>query len=117
MARNNAPTAQELDKRVYFDERQSVDDGYGNTEGGFIQRFEVWAAIRSRGGSEAVTAARLEGRNQLGVYLRSTSQTRQIQSDWRMRVKSSGEEYAVKIVDALTDRDWVYLEVQSGVAA
>jgi len=117
MAPINAPTAQELHHRVFFDERPEVDDGYGNSEGGFQQRFEVWAAFRPRGGSEAVVAARLEGRNVLGVYVRSSSQTRQIQADWRMRDKHTGEIYAVKIVDAVTDRNWVYLEAQTGVAA
>ncbi|EPE99531.1 phage head completion protein [Rhizobium grahamii] len=117
MAPTNAPTAQELQHRVYFDERSGGDDGYGNSEGEFQERFEVWAAFRSRGGSEAVVAARLEGRNILGVYLRSTSQTRQIAADWRMRDKQSGETYAVKIVDAVTDRNWVYLEAQTGISA
>lgn len=117
MAPINAPTAQELSHRVFFDERGDVEDEYGNTQSGFVERFEVWAALRPRGGSEAVVAARLEGRNVLGVYLRSTSQTRQIEADWRMRDKRTGEEYAVKIVDAVTDRSWVYLEVQTGIAA
>ena len=117
MAPINAPTAQELSHRVFFDERGTVEDDYGNTQSDFVQRFEVWAAFRPRGGSEAVVAARLEGRNVLGVYVRSTSQTRQIQSDWRMRDKRTGESYAVRITDAVTDRDWVYLEVQTGTAA
>ena len=112
----NSPTAQELDRRVAFDERSAADDGYGNGEGDFAERFEVWVALRSRGGSEAVVAARLEGRNILGVYLRATLQTRQIKSDWRMRDLLNGDSYAVKIVDATTDRQWVYLEVQTGSA-
>lgn len=111
------PTAQELNRRVYFDARTVVDDGYGNTEGGFAEQFQVWAAFRSRGGSEAVVADRLEGRNTFGVYVRSSTQTRQIASDWRMRDKQTGNAFAVKIVDVLTDPKWVYLEVQTGVAA
>lgn len=113
----NSPTAQELSHRVSFASRSTVDDGYGNTEGGFEERFEVWAAFRPRGGSEAVVAARLEGRNILGVYLRSSTQTRQISSDWRMTDTRTGEVYAVTIVDAVTDRHWVYLEAQTGIAA
>lgn len=130
MAPSKTPTAQELKHWFAFDKRVEFDDGYGNTEGKFQEQFKVWAAVRSRGGSEAVVAARLEGRNLYGVYLRSSSQTRQIESDWQMRdVRNgawtgegddhvwSGPIYAVKIVDALTDPRWVYLEIQSGVSA
>ncbi|CDM56283.1 MULTISPECIES: head-tail adaptor protein [Rhizobium] len=111
------PTSGELQHRVAFDERTTVDDGYGNTEGGFAERFKSWAAFRPRGGSEAVVAARLEGRNILGVYLRSTAQTTQIKADWRMRDVRTGDVYAIRIVDAVSDRYWVYVEVQTGVAA
>jgi SPP1 family predicted phage head-tail adaptor len=113
----NSPTAQELQHRVSFAKRGSVSDGYGNTEGGFEDQFTVWAAFRPRGGSEAVVAARLEGRNILGVYVRSSDQTRQIESDWRMTDVRTGTVYAVKIVDAVTNRRFVYLEAQTGVAA
>jgi len=111
------PTASELQHRVAFDERVTLNDGLGNTEGAFAERFKVWAAFRSRGGSEAVVAARLEGRNILGVYLRSNAQTKQIGSDWQMRDIRTGDVYAVRIVDAVSDSYWVYLEAQTGVAA
>ncbi|WP_377299726.1 head-tail adaptor protein [Rhizobium sp. SGZ-381] len=101
---------------VAFDARQIVSDGLGNEEAQFVEQFRVRAAFRSKGGSEAVIAARLEGRNLLGVYVRSSPQTRQIKSNWRMRDVETGEIYAVKIVDAVTDRAWVYLEAQTGVA-
>jgi head-tail adaptor len=117
MALSNPPTSQELQHRVAFDERATIDDGAGNRRGIFQERFKHWAAFRSRGGSEAVVAARLEGRNILGVYLRSNAQTRAIENDWRMRDVRTGDTYAVKIVDAVTDRNWVYVEVQAGVAA
>ncbi|MBP0438424.1 head-tail adaptor protein [Tianweitania sediminis] len=114
----NSPTAGELRHRVAFDKRgASTGPDYGNEEGPFAEQFQVHAAFRSRGGSEAVVAARLEGRNVLGVYVRSSTQTRQIESDWQMRDVRTGERYAVKIVDAVTDRRWVYLEVSTGVAA
>lgn len=113
----NSPTAQELSHRVAFDDRQDVEDDYGNTQSGFVEQFKVSAAFLTKGGSEAVAAGRLEGRNVLGVYVRSSTQTRQIESDWRMRDLRTGSEYAVKIVDVVTDRRWVYLEVSTGIAA
>jgi head-tail adaptor len=117
MALSNPPTAQELQHRVAIDQRTTVDDGAGNRRGSFEERFKHWAAFRSRGGSEGVVAQRLEGKNVVGVYVRSNPQTRTIESDWRMRDVRTGQTYAVKIVDAVTDRNWVYIEVQTGVAA
>ncbi|WP_313760172.1 head-tail adaptor protein [Rhizobium sp.] len=110
------PSSGELQHRVAFDERTVINDGLGNTEGAFVERFKSWAAFRPRGGSEAVVAARMEGRNLLGVYVRSSAQTKRITSDWRMRDTRTGEAYAIRIVDAVSDRYWVYLEAQTGVA-
>ena len=107
----------DLQHLVSFAKRSNEDDGYGNSQGDFQDQFSVHAAFRSRGGSEAVVAARLEGRNILGVYLRSSAQTRQIASDWRMTDVRTGDIYAVKIADSVTDRKWVYLEVSNGIAA
>jgi len=107
-----------LRHRVAFDARPAVDDGYGNTVAGdFAERFQCRAEFRSRGGSEAVVAARLEGRNILGVYIRSSSETRQITTDWRMRDARLGAVYAINAVDSVTDPAWIYLTVESGVAA
>ncbi|TPJ76195.1 head-tail adaptor protein [Mesorhizobium sp. B2-6-3] len=112
------PSAGSLRHRVAFDARSAVDDGYGNTVAGdFAEKFQCRADLRSRGGSEAVLAARLEGRNIFGVYVRSSSQTRQITTDWRMRDARLGTVYAIDAVDSVTDPAWVYLTVESGVAA
>ncbi|MCF6111997.1 head-tail adaptor protein [Mesorhizobium muleiense] len=111
-------SAGSLRHRVAFDARSAADDGYGNTvSGDFEERFQTRAEFRSRGGSEAVIAARLEGRNILGVYVRSSSMTRQITADWRMRDARLGTVYAIKAADSVTDPAWVYLTVESGVAA
>lgn len=112
------PGAGELRHRLAFDSRTAIDDGFGNTEGagGWRERFKAWAALRPRGGSEAVVAARLEGRNLVGAYVHSTPSTRQITADWRVRVVRTGAEYAVIHVDTVTDPGWVYLDLRSGVA-
>lgn len=115
------PTAQELKHRVTFASRGIVDDGYGNeVAGDWEDRFTVWSALRAGGGSEAVVAARLEGRQVLNVYVRASTQTRQITSDWRMKVTNHGVDrtYAIDAQpDALTMPGWIYLQVESGVAA
>lgn len=119
MALRSKPVAQELRHRAFFDARSAVDDGYGNEVSGFAPVFSCRAAFRPAGGSEAVVAARLEGRQVLHVYVRSSEQTRKVTTGWRMRSTSHGVEtvYSIDAVDAVTDRRWVYLQVESGVAA
>ena len=116
-----APIAQDLRHRVTFSARGMADDGYGNeVAGDWEDKFTVWAAFRPGGLSETVVAARREGHQVLNVYLRASTQTRQITSDWRMSVTEHGVTtiYAVDAQpDTLTMPGWVYLEVESGVPA
>lgn len=118
--------AGDLRHRVAFDRRTDVADGKGNFQGGFVEQFQRRAAFIYAGGGESVMAARLEGRGILKVRMRSCSLTRAITQDWQMRDVRSGEfvnnvwtgvTYAIKEVDALTDRLWVYLVVERGVAS
>jgi len=112
------PTAGSLSERVAFDKRTDIDDGYGNTVAGdFIEQYACAAEFRPRGGSEAVIAARLEGRNIFGVYIRSSVNARLISTDYQMRDVRRGTAYAIRAVDSITDRAWIYLTVESGVAA
>ncbi|MBD0416508.1 phage head completion protein [Oryzicola mucosus] len=110
------PEASELRNRVAFDKRPKADDGAGNKRGAWQEQFKQLAGYVYAGGGEAVMAARLEGRGVVKVRLRSSSQTRSIRSDWRMRDVRTGAEYNVKQVDFETDRRWVYLVVERGSA-
>ncbi|AZN72744.1 head-tail adaptor protein [Georhizobium profundi] len=114
---SNSISAGDLKHRVAFDKRAQVHDGFGNKQAAFQEEFSCRAAFSHRGGSEAVMAARLEGRHVLGVYVRSSENTRHIGSDWRMRDVRTGVVYAIDVVDAVTDRQWVYLTVESGSPA
>ena len=121
MVSRSKPTAQEANRRVTFSARGVVDDGYGNeVAGDWEDKFEVWAALRPGGGSETVIAARLEGRQVLHAYVRASSQTRQITAEWRMKVTDHGVDriYAIDAQpDGLTMPGWIYMQVESGVAA
>ncbi|MCP8894295.1 head-tail adaptor protein [Shinella daejeonensis] len=118
--------AGDLRYRVAFDRRDRVKDDAGNHQRQFVEQFQRRAAFIYAGGGEAVMAARLEGRGVLKVRVRSCSLTRTITQDWQMRDARSGEfvndvwtgtTYAIREVDALTDRQWVYLVVERGVAS
>lgn len=111
------PGAGDLDHRVAFDMRASANDGKGNTVGAWQEQFTRLSAFVYAGGGEAVMASRLEGRGVVKVRLRSDSQTRTIGQDWRMRDAHRGTPYAIREVDAVTDRRWVWLVVERGVAA
>jgi len=112
------PGASDLRHRAAFDRRVKVDDGAGNTEGEeWQEQFTRRAAYIYAGGGETAMAARLEGRGVLKVRVRSCSQTRRIRQDWQMRDVWEGTIYAVKEVDAVTNRQWVYLVVERGVAS
>ncbi len=111
------PGAGALRNRLAFDKRGTADDGLGNKVGPFAEQFAVLGELRALRGSEAVIAGRLEGRNTFGVYVRSSGRTRLISTDWRMRDVKRGTVYAIRAVDAVSDPLWVYLTVESGVAA
>lgn len=107
--------AGDLRHRVAFDKRERVSDGAGNKQAEFVEQFTRRAAFTYAGGGESVMAARLEGRGILKVRVRSCRQTRTITQDWQMRDVRRGTSYAIKEVDAVTSRLWVYLVVESGV--
>ncbi|MGE0653091.1 MAG: head-tail adaptor protein [Alphaproteobacteria bacterium] len=90
------PTAGELRHRVAFDKREEVNpdapNDYGNTTDEFVEQFRCRASFEHGGGSEAVMASRLEGRNTFRVSIRSSEASRQIGSDWRMRDVRTGFE-------------------------
>jgi hypothetical protein len=80
---------------------------------------EVYACrgefIYSRG-SEAVDAARLQGRSIYKIRIRSSADARAITSAHRMRDVRRSVEYQVREVDPITDRAWVYIVAESGAA-
>lgn len=120
----------QLYERVAFDDRAMVSDGEGNAEGEFAQVFECRAGFTYLRGTEAVIAARLEGKQPVVVRVRRNSKTEQIDTDWQMRnlrdgawAGESGAEYwsgpvyAVQSVIPTIDRQWIDVTVQSGVPA
>lgn len=124
-----AYSAQRLKHKVAFDARADADDGTGNHEGDFVQRFERRAGFTFLRGSESVIAARLEGRQPIVVRVRACSQTRKIDAGWQMRDLRNGEwvgsgadaywsgpAYAVRSVIPSEDRQWIDVTVESGVA-
>lgn len=116
-------------ERVAFDRPINVPDGYGGTETGWSsspESLERPAEFIYSRGSEAVEAARLAGSSIYKIRIRSSAAAREITADWRMRDlrrETFDEEgnpragvYNIREVDSITDRQWIFIVVESGVA-
>ena len=121
--------AGQLFEKVAFDQRADQDDGSGNSQEGFAEKFQRRAGFTYLRGGEAVIASRLEGRQPIIVRLRRDSDTVQIDSNWRMRDVRNGQwsgadherywtgpVYAVRSVITTEDRQFLDVMVESGVA-
>jgi len=105
-----------LTERVAFDAPTTAADGFGGQEVGWAEQFQRRAQFVYQRGDEAVEAARLAGRSIYKIRVRSSADTRGITTDWRMRDVRRGTTYNIREVDAVTDRAWVHLVVEGGVA-
>jgi head-tail adaptor len=109
--------AGQLFYRVGFDKKATGSDGAGGTTTDWEEQFTCRAAFFNAGGSEAVMAARLEGKTLMRVRVRSSAQAREITTDWRMTDKRSGDVWNIRDVDPVTEaRAFILLRVEKGVA-
>lgn len=91
-------------------------DAYGNPTGSWSEVLRCRAEFSYKRGSEAVEAARLEGRAIYRVRIRTSHTARAVTADWRMRDLRRGTVYNVREADSITDPEWIWLVVESGVA-
>lgn len=109
--------AGDLSRRMRFEAPIPGDDGGGGVQDGFAPRFTVSAGLFNAGGSEAVQAARLEGRGLARCRIRASRQAREIRTDWRMIDVRSGDIWNIREVDDVTEaRAFILLAVEKGVA-
>lgn len=101
---------------VAFDIGQSTPDGYGGSDRTWVEKYACRAEFVYQRGSEAVDAARLDGRAIFKIKTRSCAAARAITTEYRMRDVRRAVEYQVREVDAITDPRWIYVVVESGVA-
>lgn len=99
-----------LSERVAFLEPDNIDDGYGGTTQGYVERFQDAARLQPRMGSETVIASRLQGVQPYTLTVRSSTATRAVTPAWRVRNVRSGREYNIKTVINSDERN-AYLEM------
>lgn len=108
--------ADQLFERMAFDQREEVEDEYGNTVGVWVEQFQRRAEFRHRPGSETVIAGKLEGRSPMEVNLRKDGQTLQITTDWQARDVRRNVAYNIRDVEPDYGRALIRLWVEGGVA-
>lgn len=120
-ARRAVPRAERLQRRLVFRQRSGEADEYGSVVGTFVDRFESRAELIIPGpGNEAVTGARLEGRQPLTIRVRYNSQTVQIQADWEaVDASNRAIVYAVRAppMDREQSRRWLEIPAVIGEAS
>ncbi|KSV72896.1 phage head-tail adapter protein [Sinorhizobium sp. GL2] len=118
-------TAGNLFHRYAFDRREQTDDGAGNTIGNWVEQFSAHAGVINLRGGEAVMAGRLEGKHTQVVFVRASSKTRSVSTDWRLRDvrtgafvngKWTGISYNIREITRSDDRRWIEVLCESGVA-
>lgn len=111
------PRAGDLRERVRFDRPAAMDDGAGNAVQGWEAAFVRAAMYLMRPGSEAVTAARLDGRQPVTIIVRYDNGTRTITPAWRAVDERSGAVYNVRAAADMDRRRQWWTLVCEGEAA
>lgn len=111
-----ATPAGKLRERFAFSSPVSASDGYGGVTDGFQDQFTLWARRRFLRGSEAVQAARLEGRQPAILTVRRSSQSEQIGTDWRATDTRTGAVFNIRSFEPSEDHASIDMLVEAGVA-
>lgn len=109
-------SAQDLQHRIAFDEPTEVSDGQGGTIQGWQTVLTVWAHYRYLRGGETVQAARLRGRQPVIITVRASSNSRQVQTEWRIRDTRTDTLYNIRGITPTEDRKFLEILAESGVA-
>jgi SPP1 family predicted phage head-tail adaptor len=109
--------AGQLTQRVAFERREEVDRGDGVTVGQWKEQFKCWAGYKHLRGGETVQAARLQGQQTLIIRVRSSSQTKGVTSDWRIRDTRTGALFDIKNPEPENNRMFISFTCQSGGAS
>lgn len=101
---------------IAFEEREQIDDGYGNTvSGDFTFRFEQHAEVIFLKGSEEVIAARLDSRQPAVISVIVSDQMETVTPDWRARDTRSGTLFNIRTITKTPNRAYFELLCEIGV--
>lgn len=101
-------TAGSLSKRAAFQRPVKIRDEDGNPITSYPTVFEAWVNLKPLRGGESVMAARMQSKAPAIVTFRSSSQARDVTSEWRVVI--GGRVYEAK-EDPRETQDRAYLEM------
>jgi len=109
-------SAGEMDRLVAFDRRTEVPNGAGGSRPGWDEVFQAWGSVRYQRGAESEDAGgqSVSARFKLRIY--NTPGARALTGQHSMRDVETGARFNIREIDALSDRAFVWLTVESGVA-
>lgn len=94
-----------------------INDGYGNTLGGWISLGDFRATIRDVNGGEIMAASKLSGRGAVEVFLRASGVTRNLRADDVIVERRTGARLNVRHVQEQgRNRDYVVATCERGGA-
>lgn len=108
--------AGQLFYKVALDKREEVNDGMGNTIGEWVEQFQCRAAFIHLRGGESVMAGRLQGKHTQVIRIRVSSNTRLIDTDWRVRDVRRNIGFNIRDIEWEENRQFIALTCESGVA-
>ena len=112
----NSTGAGQLIERVAFDKKGTASDGLGGAGAAWVEQFRCQAGYTHLHGGETVLAARLEGTHTIVIRIRSSSQSRTVTTDWRVRDVRTDKMYNIRDITPTEDRMFLDVLAQSGVA-
>ncbi|SES05553.1 head-tail adaptor protein [Rhizobium sp. NFR03] len=112
------PSSGAMREKLHFQQRGTVDDGYGNeVSGPYATVFTEPAQLVARAGGEAVQASRLSGIQPYTVWVRSNERTRSVTPAWRIVDARSPRELNIRTASNPDGRNgWIEFLVDDGVA-
>ena len=111
-------TAGDLFHRVAFDRRIDTNDGNddGNTQGEWQEQFQCRAGFIHLRGGESIMADRLQGVHPQVIFVRASSQSKAVTTEWRIRDARTDIEFNIRDISMSDDRQWLDFLCQSGGA-
>ena len=101
-------TVAELTKRATFQRPTESRDGDGNLIQAYPDAFTAWANLRPLRGGESILASRMQSRAPAIVTFRTSTQAREVTSEWRVVI--DGRIYEAK-EDPRETQDRAFLEM------
>ena len=117
MAKQTHHTAGQRFDRVAFEQRDPVNDGYGNTiSGPFLSKFEAYAQISYLRGGETVMAARLKSHSQAIIsVLAAEVPDPGVDETWRVRQVEADTLFNIRTITLTPNRAYYEILAETGV--